>query len=104
MMNDLVNGMFELFGGIFAWINVYALFRDMQINGVYWPIWFFYSVWGLWNLYYYPELNQWISFYAGIFLTSANCLWFLVAIYIKFSFIRSILIRFMIFFSGKKNH
>ena len=78
--NDLVNGLFELCGAFFVWLNVRKLHIDKQVRGVYWPVTAVFSVWGLWNLYYYPSLDQWFSFSAAIVLVSANIVWVWMAI------------------------
>ena len=72
---DLFNGMFEFVGAMFAWMNVAQLRRDQCVRGVYWPAWFFFSAWGLWNLFYYSNLAQWFSFAGGIALVSGNIAW-----------------------------
>ena len=80
---DLINGLFELIGGALNWINVKYLLRDKQVKGVaVFPCAFF-SAWGLWNLYYYPALNQWMSFMGGLIIVSANGVWVGLAIYYK---------------------
>lgn len=76
---DLVNGLFESGGAYCAWRNFFQLKKDLAIKGVYWPIYFFYSVWGLWNLVYYPVLGQWFSFLAGAVLVSGNIAWLSLA-------------------------
>ena len=78
-INDLINGLFEFGGAIVSWINVFKLFKDKEIKGVYWPMWIFFSSWGIWNLFYYPSLKQYISFFAGIFLVSGNIVWVFLA-------------------------
>ena len=79
---DYINGLFELVGSYFTWINAWTLYRDKEIKGVYWPATLFFSVWGVWNLYYYPSLHQWASFSAGIILVLGNIAWiFLLARY-----------------------
>ncbi|MBI5918668.1 MAG: hypothetical protein HY849_04770 [Nitrosomonadales bacterium] len=35
----------------------------------------FFTLWGLWNLYYYPSLHQPLSFYGGLFVVAANALY-----------------------------
>jgi hypothetical protein len=42
---------------------------------VYWPTSLFFTSWGVWNLYYYPSLGQWLSFAAGIALCLGNIAW-----------------------------
>lgn len=83
MNPDLINGLFELVGSYFTWMNAWILFQAKETKGVYWPTWLFFSVWGIWNLYYYPALGQSFSFYAGIVLVSGNIAWVVLAIYYK---------------------
>lgn len=80
---DLVNGGFELLGAYFSWVNTWTLYREKEIRGVYWPAWAFFAAWGLWNLYYYPSLDQWASFSAGILLVSGNIAWVALAINVR---------------------
>ena len=80
-MNDLVNGTFETVGGILNWMNVLKLYQDKQIKGVFYPAWIFFAVWGVWNIYYYPSLGQWLSFTGGLVIVSANLFWVGLAIY-----------------------
>lgn len=75
MNGDLINGIFEAGGAVMAWRNAYQLWKDREIRGVYWPIYFFYSAWGVWNLWYYRSLDQLISWYAGMVLVIGNLLW-----------------------------
>jgi len=75
MNPDLINGLFELVGSYFTWMNAWTLFKEKEIKGVYWPTTVFFTTWGLWNLYYYPALGQSFSFYAGIFLVLGNVVW-----------------------------
>ena len=80
-LRDLINGSFELLGGFFLLINIYKLLQDKKIQGVsVWPVIFFTS-WGMWNLYYYPSLNQWWSFVGGLSTVIVNGLWIVLAIY-----------------------
>lgn len=75
MTPDIGNGIFEAGGAILAWRNAWQLRKDGEIRGVFWPIYVFYSGWGLWNLYYYPALGQWLSFYAGVVIVGGNLAW-----------------------------
>ena len=87
--NDLINGLFESGGSIVIWLNVLKLYKDRVVKGVYYPIWIFYSWWGLWNLYYYPSLGQWISFTAGLAIVAGNIVWSIMAFYYMY-YIRKI--------------
>lgn len=75
-MNDLFNGLFEAVGAVFVWLDVRQLYRDKIVRGVYWPARVFFAAWGLWNLYYYPSLQQIWSFTGGIALVAGSIAWF----------------------------
>lgn len=78
--NDLINGGFESMSGLLGWINVTKLVKDKQVKGVYWPMTFFFTIWGLWNLWYYPALHQSWSFIGGLVIVSSNAVWVAIAI------------------------
>lgn len=63
------------------WLNVYTVFRDRAVKGIHLGSMFFFTSWGLWNLYYYPHLHQWWSFTGGCSLALANCVWVGAAVY-----------------------
>lgn len=78
---DLINGSYELFGGVFILLSIIKLFRDKHVRGV--SVWHaaYFTSWGIWNLYYYPHLNQWASFVGGIGVVATNGVWVLLMIY-----------------------
>lgn len=78
---DTINGLFELVGGAVYWFNVRKLLKDKQVRGVHWSVQAFFSMWGVWNLYYYPTLGQYWSFVGGVFLLAGNATWTALAIY-----------------------
>lgn len=78
---DTVNGIFEAFGALFTWGNAWRIYQDKDVKGIYWPFTAFFSAWGIWNLYYYPSLGQWLSFVGGCFLVAGNITWFAMALY-----------------------
>jgi hypothetical protein len=80
VINDVINGLFEVVGGVLCWLNVKKLLRDKQVKGVYWPVTAFFAAWGLWNMYYYPSLGQWMSFAGGVVLVSGNLVWVVLAL------------------------
>lgn len=84
MYQDYINGIFEFVGAFFTWKNAFVLYKDKMIKGVYWPTIAFFSLWGLWNLHYYPSLQQWASFSGGTLLVGGNITWVvLIFIYKK---------------------
>lgn len=77
---DLINAFFECAGGLMHWTNVLALYRDKQIRGINLWATVFFNGWGFWNLWYYPHLGQWASFWGGLVIVSANSVWVWLAI------------------------
>ena len=81
MIPDIVNGCFEGSAALFQLINVVALYKDKEVKGVRaLPIAFF-SLWGVWNLYYYPSLSQIFSFIGGLGIVIVNLIWVILMIY-----------------------
>ena len=72
---DMVNGCFELFGGVFILNHCRVVLRDKAVAGVSIISTMFFTSWGGFNLYYYPSLNQWFSFWGGAALVWANIYW-----------------------------
>lgn len=81
MTPDLINGSFELLGGVLIWMNVWRMYKDQELKGVHWGPTLFFTVWGFWNLYYYPHLDQWLSFLGGIVIVAANATWISMTLY-----------------------
>lgn len=74
-MNDIINGLFELIGGCFLFLNVLRLSKDKTVKGISPLVVIFWTTWGFWNLYYYPSVNCWWSFAGGILVVSMNAAW-----------------------------
>jgi len=75
MTPDLINGTFELCGSYFIWLHIRQVLKDKKVAGVSVLATGFFSAWGFWNLFYYPHLEQWISFWGGAFLATSNAIW-----------------------------
>lgn len=80
-MWDLINSSFEFFGGFFIILSCIKLFRDKKVRGVSWVAVTYFTLWGFWNLAYYPHLKQWSSFVGGAFVVLTNCFWLGLMIY-----------------------
>ncbi len=80
---DTINASFELLGGVLTWSNVARLYKDRMVLGFDWRVAIFWTTWGLWNLFYYPHLEQWLSFAAGVVIVVANATWVAMAIYYR---------------------
>lgn len=85
MNPDFINFLFEGLAGFFVLAHCNRLYQDKEVKGVSAVATLFFAAWGYWNLYYYPTLGQWWSFYGGIGVVLANTLWvILLFYYIKF--------------------
>ncbi len=76
--NDITNGLFELIGGVLLYLNVKEIKKSRIVSGVHWGPAIFFTTWGLWNLHYYPSLNQWFSFVGGLGVVAMNTWWILL--------------------------
>jgi hypothetical protein len=82
-VNDIINGSFEILGGLLNIFNIRQLLIDKQIKGISWPVVGFFTSWGLWNLFYYPSLHQYVSFIGGVTLVITNLIWLVLALRYK---------------------
>lgn len=78
---DVVNAIFECAGGFFVALSARKTLQDKKVRGVSWMTAAFFTSWGIWNLYFYPSLEQWTSFFGGIFVCTANIVWLSALIY-----------------------
>lgn len=78
---DIINGSFELLGTPFVLLSIFKLAKEKKVCGISWAMVGFFTVWGLWNLFYYPHLGQWASFCGGIALAIANIIYLIQLIY-----------------------
>lgn len=72
---DAINGTIEAFAGLFALNHCRVLYAHKETRGVSLVSAMFFTLWGFWNLYYYPHLNQPISYYGGLFVVVANIIY-----------------------------
>jgi hypothetical protein len=75
MIPDLVNGLFEFFGSLFILNHTKALWQSRQARGISLVSVIYFAGWGIWNLFYYPHLDQWFSFAGGCAIMAANFFW-----------------------------
>ena len=81
MSPDLITGIFEVGGTAFIFLSIIQLYKDKIVRGVSWVHVGFFTIWGFWNLFYYPHLGQWWAFAGGIGIVSANAFWLCQLLY-----------------------
>lgn len=69
---DLINGLLEAGGAFVVGLSVRRLLKDRHYAGLDPRQIAFFQGWGIWNLYYYPSLNQPLSFIGGVALAAMN--------------------------------
>jgi len=80
---DLVNGAFEALGSLFILNHCRVLWKSKQAHGVSILSTIFFAAWGVWNLFFYPHLDQWFSFIGGLAIMAANMVWISMLIYLR---------------------
>lgn len=75
MTPDIINGIYEFFGALLLTMSCWRLYRDKEMRGFSPVPTLFFATWGYWNLYFYPSLDQWWSFYGGIAMVLVNSFW-----------------------------
>ena len=81
---DQDNAVFELFGAILTLLHSRAILRDRRVAGVSILAVSGFAAWGIWNLFYYPSLDQWWSFSAGLLLCFANLLYLSLLVWFRY--------------------
>lgn len=83
MSADITNGVFELLAAVFILNHCRVLYADKMTRGVSIVSTIFFFLWGLWNVYYYPSLDQVWSYRGGLCVVTANALWVALLLYYK---------------------
>lgn len=61
MTADIINASFEAMAGLMVANHCRVLLRERTVRGVSLLAVLFFTIWGAWNLYYYPALGQSLS-------------------------------------------
>lgn len=80
---DLINGAFECLAALMVLNHCRVLDAHQAVSGVSIASVAFFTLWGGWNLYYYPALGQPLSFAGGVVVVLANSLY--VAMLVHYS-------------------
>jgi hypothetical protein len=83
MWQDQLNGMFELMGGLFILLSCIKLYKDKKVKGVSYIHVTYFTLWGYWNIHYYPHLGQWMSFAGSLAVTLVNTIWLAMMLYYR---------------------
>lgn len=81
MTYDYINALFQLGSAFMIWLNVRQLYIDKRVSGVNWKSFVFYTILGIWNIFFYQHLQQWYSIVAGCIVIIGNITWCGLALY-----------------------
>ena len=83
-ITDLINGGFECVGIFFIIPSIIKTIKDKEVKGVNWLTVAFFTIWGIWNLIFYPINGLIFSFIGGIGIGVSNLVWAILLIYYKY--------------------
>jgi hypothetical protein len=72
MSGDVINGLFETFGAVMITLSTHKLLRERIVRGIHWGQVAFFTSWGVFNMFYYPSIDQVWSFRGGCLVFAAN--------------------------------
>ena len=84
MTPDMINGLFETFGALLVFNHCRVTLRDREVKGVSITSSALFTLWGMWNLFFYSHLDQWFSLCGTCLLVSANTLWVMLLLRFRY--------------------
>jgi len=84
MSNDFINSSFMFLSSFVNCLNIIKIIKDKTVQGVDWRATVFFVLWGVWDFYYFPTLNQWWSFIGSFAMTIVNLVWLSLVLYYSY--------------------
>jgi hypothetical protein len=81
---DQANACLEMGGAFLRTLDCIKLFQDKRFSGGHLGTALYFLGWGVFNVFFYPSLNQVWSFWAAIALMAMNGLWFVMAVHYNY--------------------
>lgn len=72
---DAMNAIFEFGGALAVLPSILSILKSKQSQGIAVSTALFFTSWGLWNLFYYPFLDQPLSTLGAMVLSAVNIVW-----------------------------
>ena len=80
---DIINGLFEGIGSVFMAANIVRILKDKKVAGFSWTASAFFGSWSLFNLFYYPHLDQFWSLAGAVCMAVSNTTYVVLVLYYK---------------------
>jgi hypothetical protein len=75
MTPDIFNGLLEFVCAVMLCLDIRALAQDGDVAGISIGARGFFWCWSIWNLWWYPHLDQWFSFAGAVCVLVPQTLW-----------------------------
>ena len=73
-----INAFFELVGAILAWVSVRQIYKDGQVQGLFWPAQAWSGLWAICGIFYYLAHEDMYSLFFCFWRMCALVCWTLV--------------------------
>ncbi len=81
---DIINSLFEIMGVVFATLNIIQLVKDKQVKGINILSAIFFTIWGIWTIYFYFKTENIYSMYAGMIVVLSEIIWVVLWFYYSY--------------------
>lgn len=81
---DLFNGSLEIVCAMMLLMDVSAILKHQNVQGVSLTSRTFFWGWGCWNVYWYAHLDQWLSWFGAIMVMIPQTVWMGFLVYYRF--------------------
>lgn len=78
---DVINGLFLFVGALVICLSIKKLYIQGQVRGIDWRHPAFFNFWGMYQLFFYANLEQWFSFAAAITTVLAGTTYLLMILF-----------------------
>lgn len=78
---DVINGLFLFVGALVICLSIKKLYIQGQVRGIDWRHPAFFNFWGIYQLFFYENLEQWFSLGAAITTVLAGSVYLCMILY-----------------------
>lgn len=79
----MINGLFELMGAALVANHCKVILKDRSVKGVSIFSTAVFTLWGIWNIFFYGGLTLYYSFYGSLLLMCVNTTYVILMLYFR---------------------